>query len=330
MQRALELAGRGRFSVSPNPMVGAVVVRDGDIIGEGWHHRAGEPHAEIMALRNCQEDPRGATMYVTLEPCTHHGRTPPCAEALIQAGVARVVIAMADPHEIVNGRGIDRLREAGLSVVTGICENEARLLNEKFLHSVTRGLPFVLLKAGMTLDGKLATVTRESRWITGAKARERSLALREEYDAILVGGGTVLEDDPQLTRRLGWNQSISPWTRVILDRDHVVPPSARVLTDGGRTLVYDDDRSLEEILSDLHSRGVQSVIVEGGSFIHTSFISAHLWQKLIVFVAPAIIGGGAAPAIFGGEAISRLTDAYRFRFDRVESVGDDIMITAYP
>ncbi|MEO8036766.1 MAG: bifunctional diaminohydroxyphosphoribosylaminopyrimidine deaminase/5-amino-6-(5-phosphoribosylamino)uracil reductase RibD, partial [Acidobacteriota bacterium] len=276
------------------------------------------------------EDPRGATMYVTLEPCAHHGRTPPCADAVIRAQIGRVVVAMPDPHAIVDGRGIDKLRAAGITVVTGVCEEEARLLNEKFLHSVTHRLPFVLLKAGMTLDGKLATITRESRWITGEQARERSLALREEYDSILVGGGTVREDDPQLTRRLGWNHSISPWTRVILDRDHAVPPSARVLNDGGRTLIYDDDRGLEEVLADLHSRGVQSLIVEGGSFVHSAFIAARLWQKLTVFVAPAVIGGGNAPSIFGGEAIGRLTDAYRFRFDRVEIVGDDLMITAYP
>jgi diaminohydroxyphosphoribosylaminopyrimidine deaminase/5-amino-6-(5-phosphoribosylamino)uracil reductase len=330
MSRALVLAERGRYSVSPNPMVGCVIAWDGRIIGEGWHRRAGEPHAEIEALRNCTDDPRGATMYITLEPCAHHGRTPPCADALIAAGLARVIIAMTDPHSIVDGRGIEMLRSAGIAVETGLCEEEACRLNEKFIHSVTRGLPFVLLKAGMTLDGKLATVTGESRWITSPAARDRSLALREEYDAILVGGGTVAADDPQLTRRLGWNHSISPWTRVVLDRDRRVPPEARVLTDGARTILYEDDLPLDEILRDLHRRGVQSLLIEGGSIVHSAFIRERLWQKMIIFVAPAIVGGGDAPSIFSGEPVSRLTDAYRFRFDRVEVVGGDLMITAYP
>ncbi len=330
MLRALALAEQGRYSVSPNPMVGCVIVQNGRVIGEGWHRRAGEPHAEVDALRNCTDDPRGATMYVTLEPCAHHGRTPPCADALIAAGLARVVIAMTDPHSVVNGRGIDMLRAAGIIVETGVCEEAARKLNEKFVHSVTQGLPFVLLKAGMTLDGKLATVTGESRWITSPAARERSLALREEYDAILVGGGTVTADDPQLTRRLGWNQSISPWTRVVLDRDRAVQPHARVLADGARTILYQDDLPLIEVLRDLHRRGVQSILVEGGSLVHSAFIREHLWQKMILFVAPAVVGGGDAPSIFSGDPVARLTDAYRFRFDRVEVVGADLMITAYP
>jgi diaminohydroxyphosphoribosylaminopyrimidine deaminase/5-amino-6-(5-phosphoribosylamino)uracil reductase len=330
MSRALALAGKGRYSVSPNPMVGCVIAQNGIVIGEGWHHRAGEPHAEIEALRACTADPRGATMYVTLEPCAHHGRTPPCADALVAARLARVVIAMTDPHEVVNGRGIDMLRAADIAVETDVCEEEARRLNEKFVHSVTHGMPFVLLKAGMTLDGKLATVTGESRWITSPAARERSLALREEYDAILVGGGTVAADDPQLTRRLGWNNSISPWTRVVLDRDRTVPPGARVLTDGGRTILYKDDLPLDEILRDLHRRGVQSLLIEGGSVVHSAFIRDRLWQKMIIFIAPAIVGGGDAPSIFSGDPVRRLTDAYRFRFDRVEVVGEDLMVTAYP
>lgn len=330
MTRALELADRGRYSVSPNPMVGCVIVQGEEIVGEGWHVRAGEAHAEVEALRNCTSDPRGGTMYVTLEPCAHHGRTPPCANAVIEAGLARVVIAMTDPHPAVNGRGVDLLRAAGVEVETGVLEPEARKLNEKFVHAVTDGLPFVLLKAGMTLDGKLATITRESKWITSGAARERSLALREEYDAILVGGGTIATDDPQLTRRLGWNASISPWTRVVLDRDHRVPPAARVLHDGGRTIVFDHDVPLLEMLRDLHARGIQSVLVEGGSAIHSAFLRERLWQKLIVFVAPALIGGGDAPSIFGGDGIPRLTDAHRFRFDRAELVGEDLMVVAYP
>lgn len=329
MRRALELAARGRYSVSPNPMVGCVLVRDGQIVAEGWHPRAGEPHAEIKALQQC-DDPSGTIMYVTLEPCVHHGRTPPCADVIVKAGIRHVVVACGDPHHVVNGRGIEKLRAAGVEVEVGVLEKEARQLNEKFLHAVTSQTPFVCLKAAMTLDGKLATVTRESRWITSEAARQKSLELREEYDAILVGGGTVQEDDPQLTRRLGWNHSVTTWTRVVLDRDRVVPPTARVLTDGGVTLHLTRDADLRELLQELCGRGVQSVIVEGGSYVHSEFIRRGLWQKAVIFVAPAIVGGSDAPSIFAGEPVRRLTEAYRLRFDRVEVVGGDLMITAYP
>jgi diaminohydroxyphosphoribosylaminopyrimidine deaminase/5-amino-6-(5-phosphoribosylamino)uracil reductase len=329
MRRALELAERGRYSVSPNPMVGCVLVRDGQIIAEGWHQRAGEPHAEVNALQNCQ-DPRGATMYVTLEPCAHHGRTPPCSQLILNSGVKNVVIATFDPHDVVNGRGIEELRKAGIQVENGVLEAEARTLNEKFFYAITARKPFVCLKAAMTLDGKLATVARDSRWITSEAARQKNLELREDYDAILVGGGTVADDDPQLTRRLGWNLAMASWTRVILDRDQRVPPTARVLTDGGPTLHLTHDVDLEQLLTDLYGREIHSLIVEGGSFVHSEFIRRRLWQKMILFVAPMIVGGAAAPSIFAGDPVQRLTEAYRFRFDRAELVGGDLMLTAYP
>jgi len=326
MRRALDLAARGRYSVSPNPMVGCVIVRDGNVIGEGWHHRAGEPHAEIEALRGC--DARGATMIVTLEPCAHHGRTPPCVDAIVDAGVARVVVAMRDPHDAAGG-GIEKLREAGIEVTTGVLEPEARRLNETFIHAVTHRRPFVLLKAGMTLDGKLATVTGESQWITSEASRERSLALREEYDAILVGGGTVRADNPRLTRRLGLNTSAAGWTRVILDRSSVVSLDATVLTDGGPTIHITRDADLDELLAGLYGQGIHSVIVEGGSTVLSEFIRRGMWQKMILFVAPMVVEGATAPSIFRGEGIAKLTDAPRFRFDRVETVGEDLMITLY-
>lgn len=342
MARAIALAEEGRYSVSPNPMVGCVIVREGTVIAEGWHQRAGEAHAEIAALRAC-EDAQGATMYVTLEPCSHHGRTPPCADAVIASGVARVVIAMTDPHEVVDGRGIAALRAAGIEVTVGVLESEARRLNEAFVWAVTHKLPFVLVKAAMTLDGKLATITRDSQWITGETARERSLALREEFDAILVGGGTVAEDNPRLTRRLG--RATTSWTRVVLDGDGTLSPHAQVFGDGGRTIVF-TSQSLEVpgaevvrvagrvdlagVLGELYARGIQSVIVEGGSVVHSEIIRRGLWQKMILFIAPMIVGGADAPAIFSGEGVSRLTDAYAFRFDRAELVGRDLMVTAYP
>jgi len=328
MRRALELAALGRYGVSPNPMVGAVLVRDGQVLTEGWHRRAGGPHAEVEALSQ-GSDVRGATLYVNLEPCAHHGRTPPCVEALIAAGVRRVVFGMADPHGLASG-GAEKLRNAGIDVTGGLLEEEARRLNEKFMHAVTTRRPFVLLKAAMTLDGKLATVERDSKWITSPAAREQSLALREEYDAIVVGGGTVLADDPQLTRRLGRNDSIQPWLRVVLDAGRVVPRSARVLTDGGATLHVTTAADLDELLPSLYERGVQSLIVEGGSAVHSEFLRRGLWQKMIVFMAPAIVGGAAAPALYGGEPVKRMADALRFRFDRFDIVGPDLMITAYP
>ena len=342
MRRALYLAEQGRYSTSPNPMVGCVIVRDGAVIAEGWHRKAGQPHAEIEALRSCA-DARGATIYVNLEPCAHEGRTPPCAAAVIAAKPARVVVAMRDPHDVVDGRGIAAIREAGIEVIEGVCEGEARRLNEKFLWSVTHNLPFVTLKAAMTLDGKLATVARESQWITSEAAREKSLALREEHDAILVGGGTVRADNPRLTRRLGLADT--QWTRVVLDGDGDVPPHSQILTDGGRTLLFTSNPSAHSgpevvpiegrpdllvIFSALHARGIRSLLVEGGAVVHSDVIRLGLWQKMVLFVAPMIVGGGDAPSIFSGEAVTRLTEAYRFRFDRAEFVGADLMITAYP
>jgi len=347
MRRALEIAERGRYTVSPNPMVGCVIVRDGVAIAEGWHHRAGEAHAEIETLRQC-DDPRGATMYVTLEPCSHRGRTGPCSDAVIAAGVSRVIVAMEDPHEVVNGRGMAALRAAGIEVTAGVLEAEARRLNEKFVWSVTQKLPFVLVKAGMTLDGKLATVARESQWITAEAAREASLQLREEYDAIVVGSGTVKSDDPRLTRRLALAGETTPWTRVVLDGDGELPPHAQLLTDGGRTILFtsaparysaspgleivpsDGRFDLARIFGELHARGIHSLIVEGGALVHSEVIRRGLWQKMILFIAPLLVGGAEAPALFSGEGVPRLTDAYRFRFDRVEQMGSDLMVVAYP
>lgn len=351
MRRALELAAKGRYSVSPNPMVGCVVVRNGEIIGEGFHQRTGMAHAEVEALRSCRVTAMGATAYTTLEPCNHTGRTPPCTEVLIAAGVERVVAALEDPHPLVQGRGIAALRAAGIDVSVGLLSEQAAHLNEKFLYSARTRRPFVLLKAGMTLDGKLATVHGQSQWITSTEARDRSLALREEYDAILVGSGTVLADDPQLTRRLGWNSAINPWLRVAVDSRGEIPPNARILNDGGRTLIItsqperyaageaveilpmdarDGRLDLEAVLATLAERGVQSVIVEGGSALISDVLQRRLWQKMSLFVAPMVVGGTAAPSIFQNDGIADLSEALRFRFDSAESVGNDLLITAYP
>jgi diaminohydroxyphosphoribosylaminopyrimidine deaminase/5-amino-6-(5-phosphoribosylamino)uracil reductase len=329
MRRALDLAWNGRYATSPNPMVGCVIVRDNRVLGEGFHVRAGLPHAEINAIGGCP-DARGATMYVTLEPCAHYGKTPPCADAVVAAGISRVVIGMVDPNPAVDGKGLERLRENGIQVDVGILANECARLNETFIHSVTTGLPFVLLKAGMTMDGKLATVRRESRWITSAEARAKSLELREQ---------------------LGLAPPDRPWIRVVVDTTGDVPASARLFTDGQPTLLFTSQPErynlppevevvssvatggkldVVAILRNLSTRGVRSLIVEGGSLLYSDMIARSLWQKLLFFVAPMMVGGPTAPSIFSGEPIERLTDAYRFRFDAVERVGPDLMITAYP
>jgi diaminohydroxyphosphoribosylaminopyrimidine deaminase/5-amino-6-(5-phosphoribosylamino)uracil reductase len=348
MRRALELAAKGRYSTAPNPMVGCVIVRDGHILGEGFHRRAGEPHAEREALSRCSEDPAASTFYITLEPCTHHGRTPPCIDALLAARPARVVIAMRDPNPVVDGRGVAALRSAGIEVTEGVLEEEARRLNERFVINLSERRPFILLKAGMSLDGKLATFTRQSQWITGPEARARSLELREEYDAIVVGSGTVAADDPQLTRRLGLSESILPWTRVVVDTSNALDTRARVLSDGGRTIVFTSapeslpgvtaevrslpagrDADLKALFEALFESGVRSLIVEGGALLHTSLIEQRLWDKMILFVGPMIIGGEKSPSIFSGAGVSTLADAYALRFADVSMVGADLQITAY-
>ncbi|MFL6245759.1 MAG: bifunctional diaminohydroxyphosphoribosylaminopyrimidine deaminase/5-amino-6-(5-phosphoribosylamino)uracil reductase RibD, partial [Thermoanaerobaculia bacterium] len=249
---------------------------------------------------------------------------------------------------VVNGRGIAAMRAAGIDVTVGVLDSEARRLNEKFIWSMTHQRPFVLVKAGMTLDGKLATVARESQWITSEVAREASLRLREEYDAIVVGSGTVKSDNPRLTRRLGLAPHDMPWTRVVLDGDGDVPQHAQILSDGGRTILFTSALSrynaspnleiiasegrfdLESVFTELHARGIRSVMVEGGALVHSEVIRRGLWQKMILFIAPLIVGGADAPSIFSGEGVPRLTDAYRFRFDRVEALGSDLMVVAYP
>lgn len=351
MSRALELAEKGRYSVSPNPMVGCVIVRNDEVLGEGFHQRAGQPHAEIEALRSCSVDTAQATLYVTLEPCLHHGRTPPCLDALRRARLSRVVIATRDPTPEVNGRGVAALRKAGIAVTEGLLEDRAARLNEKFLHSARTRNPFVLVKAGMSLDGKLGTIDRRSRWITSPESRQRSLELREEYDAILVGSGTVIADDPRLTRRLGWNRSIAPWLRVVLEGDGSIPPSSNIFTDGEPTLLFTSRRGrghagettevvemearegridLAAVLDHLGQRGVRSLIVEGGSLVLSEFLDRRLWQKLVLFIAPLFVGGSSAPSIFQSDRIHDLEDALRFRFDSVEPSGSDLMVTAYP
>ena len=320
MRRALALAERGRFTVSPNPLVGCVLVRDGEAVGEGWHERAGGPHAEVAALRAAGSCAEGATAYVTLEPCAHTGRTGPCTDALVEAGVTRVVAAVADPHPLALG-GAARLRAAGVDVRTGVCEGEARRQNEVFFRGVTTGRPFVVLKLATSLDGRIAAADGTSQWLTGPATRLRAHTLRAEADAVVIGSGTALADDPQLTVRLPGYDGPQP-LRVVLDRRGRVPRDARA----GLIL---DEPDPKAVLAALWERGIRSVLVEGGAQVGGAFVAARLVDKIVVHVAPVRLGGDGLPALVG-DGVRTLRGAPRLRLDGVERIGADVMLTLYP
>ena len=310
LERALELAERGRGTTAPNPVVGAVLVRDGEIVGEGWHERAGGPHAEIVALEAAGEKARGATLYVTLEPCAHHGRTPPCADALVTAGVARVVAAVGDPNPETDGAGLDRLRAAGIEVELpgGELEWRARAQNEAFRVWVAEGRPFVVYKAAVTLDARVAVPGR--RWVTGEESRRRVHELRASADAVAVGMGTVRADDPQLTARdVGATRQPR---RLAFGRGPLPDGSELELVAG----------PLEEELARLATEGVQSLLLEGGPTLATSFVAAGLVDKLMLFVAPTLAGAG--PRWLG-----ELPEAVTVLRPSAERVGGDVLLTAY-
>jgi diaminohydroxyphosphoribosylaminopyrimidine deaminase / 5-amino-6-(5-phosphoribosylamino)uracil reductase len=352
MRRALELAERGRRTVSPNPLVGCVLVRDGVVVGEGWHERAGGPHAEVVALAAAGPAAAGATAFVTLEPCAHIGRTGPCATALVAAGVARVVVALADPNPVAAG-GAEVLRAAGVPVEVGVADEEARRQNAVFLHGVATGRPFVVAKAAVSLDGRIAAADGTSRWLTGAAARERAHALRAEVDAVVVGSGTVLADDPALTVRLPGFDGPQP-LRVVLDGRGRTPSDARVLDGMAPTLLLSRDPGrlaaaaavgahvervpagrdgggvdLGAALAALWEREVRSVLVEGGAAVLHALLAADLVDRLHVHVAPVLLGDAARPLLAGPWAAT-LADAPRFALEEVERVGDDALLTLLP
>ena len=354
MREALRIAEYARGRTSPNPLVGAVIVRDGTIVASGWHRAAGEPHAEIHALRMAGELARGATLYVTLEPCAHHGRTGPCAEAVIAAGLARVVIALSDPNPLVAGRGIHLLTAAGIEVTTGICEDEARRQNEIFLKWVTTKRPFVTLKTAMTLDGKIASHTGASQWITGAAARARVHAYRNEYDAILVGIGTVLADDPSLTTRLEHGTGKNP-LRIVLDSEARTPLDAKLVADGAApTIIVVSERAdhrrvnllracgaevvtlgaqrvdIAALLDYLGAREITSLFVEGGAAVNWSLLAGGSVDKVHAFIAPMLMGGETAKTPIGGTGFDSPQTALRLHDMTVEQVGTDILVTGYP
>ena len=328
--------------------MGAVLVRDGEIVGSGWHRQVGGPHAEVEALREAGERARGATAYVTLEPCAHHGRTPPCADALIKAGVSRVVACHRDPDPRVSGRGFARLREAWIEVESGLLVEEAVRLNLAFLVAATLRRPEVTLKWAMSLDGRIATFKGESQWISSPRARRWALELREEHDAILTGSGTVLTDDPRLDRRLGL--AAGPNVRVVLDRRLRTPPDARLFTVPGLVLIYTETDDLERrktledrgaevavlpsvepavVLADLWERGVRSLLVEGGGEVLSSFVTSGCYDRVMVDCAPLLIGGREAPGPLGGQGFAELAAAARLEDLEARERGGDLILTAY-
>jgi len=353
MRRALALAARGAGRVSPNPMVGCVLVKGGRIVGEGFHKKFGGAHAEVEALDAAGEKARGATAYVTLEPCSHFGKTPPCVDALIEAGVTRVVAAMRDPNPLVNGKGLAKLKKAGFAIETGLLEQEAQELNRGFISRVARRRPYVILKAAVSLDGKMATSAGRSKWITGPAARTEGHKLRAAADAIMVGINTVVSDDPALTSH---GKGKNP-LRIILDSRGRMPFGAKVLDNAAPTLIFAARRSprpagegervpegrvrverltvpntnghlnLKSILRILADRGIGTLLVEGGGELLTSFLTAGLADEIRLFIAPKLIGGKGANTFFGGKGIRSMTDALALEGMSVRKIGPDLMIS---
>jgi len=357
MQHAFRLAEKGRGRTSPNPLVGALLVKKGKIVGQGYHRRAGDKHAEVMALEEAGAEASGATLYINLEPCSRQGRTPPCVDQLIGAGIHRAVIAMPDPNPREKGEGIRRLQAAGVQVEVGLLEEEARILNEVFLKYVTTGLPFVILKIALSMDGKIATKTGDSKWITSERARQYVHRLRNEVDATLVGIGTIIRDNSRLTTRLRGRKGRDP-IRVVVDSLLKVPLRANIFTqpsDAGNIIVttpnafFKRKREIEKtgslvlevraisrnkvdmqhMLEELGKLGITSLMIEGGAEIAASAIAEGIVDKVIFFISPKIIGGKNAPGPVGGEGVARVADAVKLTHLETRRFGEDIMIQGY-
>ncbi len=349
MARALRLAERGRLTTHPNPRVGCVIVRDGEIVGEGAHLRAGEPHAEVHALRQAGDRARGADVFVTLEPCAHHGRTPPCAEALISAGVGRVWVAMQDPFPRVAGRGIERLRAAGIETHVGLMQAEAQRLNRGFVSRLTRGRPFLTLKLGTSLDGRTAMASGESRWITSAESRADVHRLRADAGAVMTGVGTVTADDPQLTVRDAGSELRQP-DRIVIDSQARVPADARVWSEGARRFwmvgrapaavpagvealqvptVAGGAVDLAGVLASLAEQQVNEVLLECGPRLAGAFLQQGLVDEIVAYVAPTLLGHEARPfAELPG--LERLSQRMQLQWLDVRQIGPDLKLTARP
>lgn len=358
MMQALRLAAKGHGKTSPNPMVGAIVVSKGRIVGQAYHHAAGQSHAEVLALRQAGSLARGATLYVTLEPCSHlKKRTPPCVPAVIQSAVRRVVVAMPDPNPAVRGKGLAQLRRAGLSVTVGVARRDAEVLNRAYCHWIITKRPYVTLKAGMTLDGQIATARGESKWITGLQARQEVHRLRSSMDAVIVGIGTVLKDNPSLTARrspgLTALAATQP-TRIVVDSHLRIPRSAKILTQqsSSKTIIVTTKAasqarcralerkgievlqlpspggrvSLKHLLTALGQRGMMSVMVEGGGELNAAFFKAKLVNHVQLYVAPTLLGGTQSKGVIGGVSPRRLADAWKLGQVCTRVLGKDVVV----
>jgi len=353
MRLALNLARKAEGQTSPNPIVGAVVIKSGKVVAGGYHKKAGLPHAEIVALRKAGSKARGADLYVNLEPCCHYGRTPPCTEAIITAGIKRVVIGIRDPNHLVSGKGMRFLRKKGVEVVTGILKRDCEKLNESFLKYISTGRPWVILKSALSLDGKIATRTGNSKWITGSKARDYVHQLRGKVDAVLVGAGTVRADDPRLTARPKKGGMRNP-IRVIVAGKHSIPVSSKIFNNAHRErVIYATIASLPParkkklqkmgvvvllikhkrgqvdlplLMAKLGEMGITSVMIEGGSEISGSVFREKLVDKVIYFLAPKIIGGKNAPSPVGGRGVDQLKDFMQIKNMSVARLGDDLVV----
>jgi diaminohydroxyphosphoribosylaminopyrimidine deaminase/5-amino-6-(5-phosphoribosylamino)uracil reductase len=359
MQEALALAAQARGRTSPNPMVGSIVVKDGRVVGRGSHIKAGAPHGEVVALEDAGVQAKGATLYITLEPCCHYGggkRTPPCTRAIIAAGIRRVVAAMRDPNPLVSGQGLEELRQAGIAVKLSVLETEAAALNEVFIKYITTKRPFVLLKVAASLDGKIATVTGESRWITNERSRLLVHQLRDQVDAVMVGINTVLRDDPLLTTRLPGGGGRDPM-RIVVDTHLRIPCEARLLaasatactliatspaapTDkrlqlegaGAKILVVEGDGPgipLGPLMDQLGAMQVTSILLEGGGELHCSALRAGIVDNVLYFLAPKLIGGRSAPMAIGGQGFARLEEAVSLERMQVRQLDGDLLIEGY-
>lgn len=350
MRRAIYLAKKGCGYTNPNPMVGAVIVKDGKIIGEGYHEKIGGLHAERNALKNCTEDPKGAEIYVTLEPCCHYGKTPPCTQALIEAGIKKVYVGNTDPNPKVDGGGIKILKEHGIEVETGILSEECRQINDIFFHYIQNEIPYIALKYAMTLDGKIATATGESKWITGETAREHVHKLRHRYAAIMAGIGTVLADDPMLNARIeNGNDPI----RVICDSNLRIPEDSQIVKTAKQiktiiATVSDDEEKIKrleengcqiiknapqngkvdikELLKQLRIMEIDSVLVEGGGILNESLIQNGCVHKVYAYIAPKLFGGEKAKTPVEGEGIEKISDAIIFDELKATPLGRDILL----
>ncbi|HET7753270.1 MAG TPA: bifunctional diaminohydroxyphosphoribosylaminopyrimidine deaminase/5-amino-6-(5-phosphoribosylamino)uracil reductase RibD [Anaeromyxobacteraceae bacterium] len=352
MRLALHEAAKGLGRTSPNPAVGAVIVKDGRVVGRGHHERAGGPHAEVVALRRAKGRAAGADLYTTLEPCDHFGKTPPCSLAVIEAGIRRVFVATQDPNPRVNGRGIARLRGAGVQVVMDVLREECEALNAPWFRYITSGRPYVTLKAAITLDGRIATRTGDSRWVTGEEARAEVHRLRDVADAVLVGAGTALADDPRLTARLPRGRGRDP-VRVVLDSELKLPRRLALFhpSSSAPTLVAhvthraprfgagvealrcrstsDGHVDLDDLLTKLARRGVTHLLVEGGGQVSASFLRGALVDRIVLFVAPKMVGGDGIPWL-GGPGVARMSDAIPLEVHETRRAGDDIVIVGTP